>query len=135
MSSQIVPLDIKLRNKSRLMELVYEDISYELSYEFLRVYSPSAEVRGHTPSQSKLQLNKIDVFIENIEFVGSYAIRILFDDGHNTGLYSWEYLNHLGSFFLVCTQISTKKKQKTLRSTLTLSSQIFLIDQKSYYLK
>ena len=92
MSSQIVPLDIKLRNKSRLMELVYEDISYE----FLRVYSPSAEVRGHTPSQSKLQLNKIDVFIENIEFVGSYAIRILFDDGHNTGLYSWEYLNHLG---------------------------------------
>ena len=96
MSSQIVPLDIKLRNKSRLMELVYEDISYELSYEFLRVYSPSAEVRGHMPSQSKLQLNKIDVFIENIEFVGSYAIRILFDDGHNTGLYSWEYLNHLG---------------------------------------
>lgn len=96
MSSQIVPLDIKLRNKSRLMELIYENISYELSYEFLRVYSPSAEVRGHTPSQSKLQLNKIDVSIENIEFVGSYAIRILFDDGHNTGLYSWEYLNHLG---------------------------------------
>ncbi len=95
MSSKIVPKDIKLLNKSRLMELVYDDHSCRLSFEFLRIHSPSAEVKGHSPSQSTLQLNKVNVSIERVELVGSYAIRIIFDDGHETGLYSWEYLEHL----------------------------------------
>lgn len=95
MSSKIVPKDIKLLNKSRLMELVYDDNSCKLSFEFLRIHSPSAEVKGHNPSQFNLQLNKVNVSIERVELVGSYAIRIIFDDGHETGLYSWEYLEHL----------------------------------------
>ena len=95
MSSKIVPNDIKLLNKSRLMELVYDDHASRLSFEFLRIHSPSAEVKGHNPSQYTLQLNKVNVSIERVELVGSYAIRIIFDDGHETGLYSWEYLEHL----------------------------------------
>ena len=95
MSSKIVPKDIKLLNKSRLMELVYDDHVCRLSFEFLRIHSPSAEVKGHNPSQYTLQLNKVNVSIERVELVGSYAIRIIFDDGHETGLYSWEYLEHL----------------------------------------
>ena len=87
--------DIKLLNKSRLMELVYDDHACRLSFEFLRIHSPSAEVKGHNPSQYTLQLNKVNVSIERVELVGSYAIRIIFDDGHETGLYSWEYLEHL----------------------------------------
>ena len=95
MGSRIVPKDIKLRNKSRLMELIYDDHSCQLSYEFLRIHSPSAEIKGHNPSQYTLQLNKVNVSIKKVELVGSYAIRIVFDDGHETGLYSWEYLEHL----------------------------------------
>ena len=95
MSSKIIPKDIKLLNKSRLMELVYDDHACRLSFEFLRIHSPSAEVKGHNPSQYTLQLNKVNVSIERVELVGSYAIRIIFDDGHETGLYSWEYLEHL----------------------------------------
>ena len=95
MDSKIVPKDIKLLNKSRLMELIYDDYSCQLSYEFLRIHSPSAEVKGHNPSQSTLQLNKVNIFVKKVELVGSYAIRIIFDDGHETGLYSWEYLEHL----------------------------------------
>ena len=95
MSSKIVPKDIKILNKSRLMELVYDDHACRLSFEFLRIHSPSAEVKGHNPSQHTLQLNKVNVSIERVELVGSYAIRIIFDDGHETGLYSWEYLEHL----------------------------------------
>ena len=95
MGSRIIPKDIKLLNKSRLMELIYDDHSCQLSYEFLRIHSPSAEVKGHNPSQYTLQLNKVNVSIKRVELVGSYAIRIIFDDGHETGLYSWEYLEHL----------------------------------------
>ena len=95
MDSKIVPKDIKLLNKSRLMELIYDDYSCKLSYEFLRIHSPSAEVKGHNPSQYTLQLNKVNIFVKRVELVGSYAIRIIFDDGHETGLYSWEYLEHL----------------------------------------
>lgn len=99
MSSEIVPFNIKLRKKSRLLQLFYDGYSYELSYEFLRVYSPSAEVRGHSPSQRTLQLNKVNVSINSVELVGTYAIRIVFDDGHDTGLYSWDYLKHLAECY------------------------------------
>ena len=92
------PTEIRLRQKSRLMELVFSDGSqFELSYELLRVYSPSAEVRGHGPGQETLQVGKREVTIAEVEAVGHYAIRPKFSDGHETGIYSWDYLYELGS--------------------------------------
>lgn len=91
------PTEIKLRQKSRLMELVFSDGSrFELSYELLRVYSPSAEVRGHGPGQEMLQVGKRDVDISSLEPSGSYAVQPTFSDGHSTGIYSWDYLYWLG---------------------------------------
>jgi DUF971 family protein len=91
------PTEIKLRQKSRLMELVFSDGSqFELSYELLRVYSPSAEVRGHGPGQEVLQVGKSDVDISTLEPIGSYAVQPTFSDGHSTGIYSWDYLYWLG---------------------------------------
>lgn len=92
------PTDIKLHQKSRLLEVAFDDGSrYRLPCEYLRVYSPSAEVRGHGPGQEILQLGKENVNITNIEPVGSYAVCLHFDDGHNTGIYSWDWLQHLGA--------------------------------------
>ena len=88
-----IPTEIKLHQKSRLMELVFDEVHYELSYEFLRVLSPSAEVRGHGPGQEVLQVGKRDVEISALEPVGNYAIRPTFSDGHDTGLYSWDVLH------------------------------------------
>ena len=68
---------------------------YSFSYEFLRVHSPSAEVRGHSPSQAVLQLDKVSVGVKEVELVGAYALKITFDDGHNTGLYTWDYFREL----------------------------------------
>ena len=91
------PIEIKLRNKSRLLSIEFKDNEiFELSFEFLRVHSPSAEVKGHSPSQAVLQLNKHDVMIKDIEPIGHYAIRLIFDDGHDSGLYTWKYLYELG---------------------------------------
>lgn len=91
------PTEIKLHQKSRLMELTYADgRRFELSYEFLRIYSPSAEVRGHGPGQEVLQSGKKEVDIVGVEPVGSYAIQPQFSDGHDTGIYSWDYLHELG---------------------------------------
>jgi DUF971 family protein len=91
------PTEIKLHQKSRLMELVFSDGSqFELSYELLRVYSPSAEVRGHGRGQEVLQVGKRDVDISSLEPSGSYAVQPTFSDGHSTGIYSWDYLYWLG---------------------------------------
>jgi len=91
------PTEIKLHQKSRLMELVFSDGSrFELGYELLRVYSPSAEVRGHGPGQAVLQVGKRDVEITALEPSGSYAVQPTFSDGHSTGIYSWDYLSWLG---------------------------------------
>ena len=91
------PTDIKLHQKSKMLELSFEDgKTFNLSCEYLRVYSPSAEVRGHGPGQEVLQVGKEDVNITNIEPVGNYAVKLEFDDGHNTGLYSWDTLYNLG---------------------------------------
>ncbi|CAG0943930.1 MAG: hypothetical protein EFKGCFLK_00051 [Rhodocyclaceae bacterium] len=93
-----VPTEIKLHQKSHLMELAFSDGSrFELSYELLRVYSPSAEVRGHGPGQETLQVGKRDVEITQIEPVGAYAVKPVFSDGHDSGLYSWDYLYWLGA--------------------------------------
>ena len=91
------PNEIKLHQKSRLMEISFEGGSvFKFSYEFLRVHSPSAEVRGHSPGQEILQTGKQDININHIEPVGSYAIRLDFSDGHNSGLYSWDLLYRYG---------------------------------------
>ena len=92
-----IPTEIKLHQKSRLMEILFADgRGFRLPYEYLRVYSPSAEVRGHGPGQEVLQTGKREVEIRALEAVGSYAVQPLFSDGHSTGIYSWEYLYELG---------------------------------------
>jgi DUF971 family protein len=96
--TRVRPTDIRLHQKSRVLEIAFDDGSrYRLPCEYLRVYSPSAEVRGHGPGQEVLQLGKENVNISHIEPVGAYAVRLDFDDGHNTGLYSWEWLHHLAT--------------------------------------
>lgn len=91
------PTNIKSRTKSRVLEVSFDDGAvFELPYEYLRVFSPSAEVRGHGPGQEQLQLGKHEVVITQVEPVGNYAVKLVFDDGHNTGLYTWAYLYELG---------------------------------------
>jgi len=81
-----------------MLEIAFDDgAHFQLPYEFLRVMSPSAEVRGHGPGQEVLQAGKREVLLTSIEPVGSYAVQLSFDDGHDSGLYSWEYLHELGS--------------------------------------
>jgi DUF971 family protein len=92
-----IPTDIKVHSKSRLLDITFDDgVSFSLSCECLRVNSPSAQVRGHGPGQEVLQLNKELVNITAIEPVGMYAVKLVFDDGHDSGLYNWEYLYELG---------------------------------------
>ena len=92
----MLPIDIKLHQKSKRLELSFSDSRiYSFSYKFLRVHSPSAEVRGHSPSQAVLQLDKVSVGVKEVELVGAYALKITFDDGHNTGLYTWDYFREL----------------------------------------
>ena len=92
-----IPSDIKLHQKSRLLELNYiTGESFSLPFEFLRVYTPSAEARGHAPGQETLQTGKRDTDIERIEPVGTYALRLVFSDGHDSGLYSWDLFYNLG---------------------------------------
>jgi DUF971 family protein len=93
-----IPTEIKLHQTSRVLELVFANgRHFRLPYEFLRVHSPSAEVRGHGPGQETLQTGKRDVTITTVEPVGHYALRPTFSDGHGTGIYSWEYLYDLGT--------------------------------------
>jgi len=90
------PTDISLHQASRRLELTFDDGAHGLlSCEFLRVFSPSAEVRGHGAGQEVLQTGKEEVNIDAIEPVGNYAVRLIFSDGHDTGLYSWDYLHEL----------------------------------------
>ena len=92
------PLEINLHSKSRTLELIYEnDQRHLLPCEYLRVFSPSAEVRGHGPGQEVLQLNKEQVSITDVQPVGHYAIKLVFDDGHDSGIYDWNLLYELGT--------------------------------------
>jgi DUF971 family protein len=96
MSEPRKPISIQLHSRSKQLELEYEGgESYSLSCEYLRVYSPSAEVLGHGPGQEVLQIGKLNVAITEIKPVGNYALQLVFDDGHDTGLYSWRYLYDL----------------------------------------
>lgn len=93
-----IPTEITLHRKSHILELGFEDgTRFQLPAEFLRVYSPSAEVRGHGPGQETLQTGKRNVEITDIEGVGNYAIKPVFSDGHDTGIYSWDLLYDLGA--------------------------------------
>jgi DUF971 family protein len=96
MATGIAPTDIRLRRKTAEVTLSYADGSrYDLSAEFLRVHSPSAEVRGHGKGQEVLQTGKRNIAIVNIEAVGNYAVKFIFDDGHESGIYAWAYLEEL----------------------------------------
>ena len=90
------PTNITLSKDKKLLTVSFEKNDFALSSEYLRVYSPSAEVRGHGPGQETLQLNKQEVTINSLVPMGNYAIAIHFSDGHTTGIYSWSYLHHLG---------------------------------------
>jgi DUF971 family protein len=95
--SSPIPTEIKLHQQSKIMEIAFNDGSrFELPCEYLRVFSPSAEVRGHGPGQEVLQVGKKNVEIKQIEPVGQYAVVLEFSDGHNSGIYSWDYLYDLG---------------------------------------
>lgn len=95
--SKPIPTDIKLHQKSRILEISFDNGQrFELPCEYLRVFSPSAEVRGHSEDQAVLQLGKEDVNITSIDPIGQYAVRLNFDDGHHTGLYDWGTLYELG---------------------------------------
>jgi DUF971 family protein len=96
--SDVLATEIKLRQRSRLLEVSFSDgARFELPFEFLRVHSPSAEVQGHSPDQRVLVVNKQNVGVRAIEPIGQYAVKLSFDDGHDTGLYTWKYLYQLGS--------------------------------------
>ncbi len=95
MANTNYPTEIILHKQTKSLELAYDEDRYTLTAELLRVYSPSAEVRGHGRGQEVLQLNKENVAISKIEPVGNYAIKIFFDDGHDSGLFSWDYIHEL----------------------------------------
>jgi len=93
----MTPTEIRLRKRSRQLAVSFDDGSaFDYSFEYLRVHSPSAEVRGHGPGQETLQTGKENVVVTSVEPVGHYAVRLIFDDGHDSGLYSWSYLYELG---------------------------------------
>jgi DUF971 family protein len=99
-TSDSTPTEIRLRRASRVLEVTFPpDTRYTLSFEYLRAHSPSAEVQGHGPGQDVLQIAKENVQLLRVEPVGHYAVRLIFDDGHDTGLYSWKYLRELGETF------------------------------------
>ena len=95
----MIPTEIKVHKKSATLELIYDDTDHTLSAEYLRVFSPSAEVRGHDPDQAILQHGKRRVTFKEIEPQGNYAIKLVFSDGHDTGIYTWPYLKELGDNF------------------------------------
>jgi DUF971 family protein len=97
MANTNFPTGITLHQKSKMLELTYGEVSYNLSAEYLRVYSPSAEVRGHGAGQEVLQTHKEQVGINQIEPTGNYALKIYFDDGHDSGLFTWDYLYDLAT--------------------------------------
>ena len=109
-NAKIYPLEIKLHQASKLLEIKFSNLTEcMLSCEFLRVHSPSAEVKGHGPGQEILQTYKENVSIESIEPVGQYAVKLVFSDGHNTGIYTWDYLYELAATYEVLWEEYIKK--------------------------
>jgi DUF971 family protein len=109
-NAKIYPLEIKLHQASKLLEIKFSNLTEcMLSCEFLRVHSPSAEVKGHGPGQEILQTHKENVSIESIEPIGQYAVKLVFSDGHNTGIYTWDYLYELAATYEVLWEEYIKK--------------------------
>ena len=95
--SDTAPIELRLRTRSRVLSVTFADgVLFELPFEYLRVYSPSAEVQGHGPGQRVLVTGKQQVMVSSIEPIGHYAVKLIFDDGHDTGLFTWKYLRELG---------------------------------------
>ena len=93
----MTPTEIRLRREARVLTVSFDDGEvFDYGFEYLRVHSPSAEVKGHGPGREKLQIGKQDVTVTAVKPVGHYAVRLIFDDGHDTGLYTWAYLRELG---------------------------------------
>jgi DUF971 family protein len=93
-----IPTELTVHQKSRLLDIAFDDGSaFSIPFELMRVYSPSAEVKGHGPGQETLQVGKRDVGIRGVEPVGNYAVKPLFTDGHESGIFTWDYLYKLGS--------------------------------------
>lgn len=98
MPDKLSPTALTVHQKSRLLEVGFDDGAvFQIPFELMRVYSPSAEVKGHGPGQEVLQTGKREVGIDSLETVGHYAVQPTFSDGHNTGLFSWDYLYFLGA--------------------------------------
>ena len=95
----MIPTEISIHKRSNTLEIRFEDEGYTLTAEYLRVFSPSAEVKGHSPEQAILQHGKRHVGFKDVEPQGNYAIKLVFSDGHDTGIYSWQYLRELGHNF------------------------------------
>ena len=96
--NEVTPTEIHLKKDSKLLIVKFDDGSeFQYSCEYLRVHSPSAAVKGHGPGQEKLQVGKEQVAITAVDPIGHYAVRLVFDDGHDSGLYTWEYLYELGT--------------------------------------
>ena len=113
----LTPSKIHLHKQSKDLELVFEDKSYRLSAEFLRVHSPSAEVKGHGPGQAVLVVGKIDVGIDDIKTTGNYGITLIFNDGHCSGIYTWTYLynlaiNQVSLWDIYLARLRTEKKNR-----------------------
>ena len=93
-----LPTDITVHGQSRALEVAFSDgASFRIPFELMRVYSPSAEVQGHGPGQEVLQTGKREVGLVELEPIGNYAVKPVFTDGHDSGIFSWDYLYHLGS--------------------------------------
>ena len=97
----MIPSSINIHKKSAVLELIYDDQSYNLTAEYLRVFSPSAEVKGHGPGQGVLQHEKKNVQFRDIEPQGNYALKLIFSDGHDSGIYSWDYLYQLATNYQI----------------------------------
>ena len=101
----MLPKKIIIHKKSAILELLYNDKAYKLSAEYLRVFSPSAEVKGHTPSEAVLEHGKKNVQFRNVERQGNYALKLVFSDGHDSGIYSWKYLHDLAVKAVLCSKM------------------------------
>ncbi len=97
MASEHWPQELRLKGGGRFLSVSYDDATFELSAEYLRVTSPSAEVQGHSAAERRTVGGKRHVVIMNVEPVGNYAVKLVFDDGHDSGLFTWDYLHRLGS--------------------------------------
>jgi len=125
------PSKIQLHKKSGTLDISYGEENFQLSAEYLRVYSPSADVKGHGPNQEVLQFGKQNMGFNKAEPIGNYAIRIEFNDGHDTGIFTWEYLYDLGKNFEIHWQDYLDRLNKAGKSRDAEMTAVKFIDPKN----